>query len=110
MSKRPDVSSGDASSGGERFMTKNNGYVYILQSERNNTYYIGSTNNIERRFEQHKLGDVKYTRNLRPLALKFYQKYNNLKQARQIEYKLKRFKRKDIISRIIEEKSIKMGV
>ena len=84
------------------------GYVYILQSERNRIYYIGSTKDIRKRFEQHQMGKVKYTRNLKPLVLKFFQKYDSLKKARQIEYRLKKLKRKDIIEKIIEEKLIKI--
>ena len=38
-------------------------YVYILQSEKNNKLYIGHTNNIERRIEDHNAGyGCKYTR------------------------------------------------
>lgn len=91
-------------------MNKNGGYVYILQSKRNNVYYIGSTKNIARRFEQHQLGEVKYTRNLRPWVLKLSQRYNSLKEARQIEYKLKQLKRKDIIEHVIKDQMIKTGV
>ncbi|MCK4905763.1 GIY-YIG nuclease family protein [bacterium] len=82
------------------------GFVYILQSGRNGRYYIGSTNNIDRRFKEHVEGIVKATCNLRPLLLVFQQEYKTLLEARRVERKLKRFKRKDIIKRIIKEKEI----
>jgi len=28
-------------------------YTYVLQSQKNSRYYIGSTNNLERRFKEH---------------------------------------------------------
>jgi putative endonuclease len=91
-------------------MTEDDGYVYILKSERNETYYIGSAKNIENRFEEHNSGEVKYTKNLRPLVLMFSQKYNSIKETRRIEYKLKRLKNRNIIERIISDKKINMGV
>ncbi len=84
------------------------GYVYILQSERNGTYYVGSTNDVERRVFEHQIGHVKSTKNLRPWVLKFYKEYCTLTKARKIEYKLKSFKSKKIIERIIEGKEIEL--
>jgi len=82
-------------------------FDYILQSKKNNRYYIGSTLNLKRRLEEHNSGKSTYTRNLRPLDLVFYQEYPNIIMARKIEYKLKSFKRKDIIEKIIEDGQIK---
>jgi len=84
------------------------GYVYILQSNLNNRYYIGSTIDIEKRYSNHKNGFVKSTRNLRPLELKFFKKYDDIKTARQIEYKLKKMKSKNIIDKIIAEQDISL--
>ena len=84
------------------------GYVYILQSKLNNRYYIGSTINIEKRYSNHKNGFVKSTRSIRPLELKFFKKYKDIKTARQIEYKLKKMKSKSIIDKIITEQDISL--
>ena len=86
------------------------GYVYILQSKRNSVYYIGITNNLERRIKEHNTRRVKYTKNMIPWELKFFKKYDSLTEARKIEYKLKKLKRKDIIKKIIEGQKILMGV
>ena len=45
-----------------------------------------------------------------PWELKFFKEYDSLTEARKIEYKLKKLKRKDIIKKIIEEQKIYMGV
>ncbi|PIU10620.1 hypothetical protein COT27_02210 [Candidatus Kuenenbacteria bacterium CG08_land_8_20_14_0_20_37_23] len=46
--------------------------VYILQSLKNKTYYIGSTINIEERFNEHNLGKVAATKHLRPWILMLF--------------------------------------
>ncbi|HCJ67159.1 MAG TPA: excinuclease ABC subunit C [Elusimicrobia bacterium] len=85
------------------------GFVYILKSERNGRYYIGSTNNLARRIDEHKIGKVIATKHLLPLQLMFFQRFESLSQARRVEYGLKKLKRRDIIENIIEEKRIKIA-
>lgn len=48
------------------------------------------------------------TKKLRPWILVFYQVYETITKAKQIEYRLKKLKRKDYIEKIIEDKIIKM--
>ena len=84
--------------------------VYILQSEKNNSYYIGSTNNLERRLYEHNSGMVTYTRKLRPMVLKLSKECETLLDARKLERKIKKLKRKDLIERMIREKKINMGL
>lgn len=85
------------------------GFVYILKSDKNSTYYVGSTSNLERRMEEHTSGRSKYTGGILPVKLVFYQQYPTLVQARKVEYKLKKLKRKDILERIIADGRIVLG-
>ncbi|MCD6283742.1 GIY-YIG nuclease family protein [bacterium] len=78
--------------------------VYILQSSKNGRYYIGSTNKINRRLKEHNTGKVKSTRFIRPLKLKVFLPCNTLEEARRAEYRLKKYKRKDIIESVIQRK------
>ncbi len=64
-------------------------YVYILQSELDNKFYTGYTNNIELRFEQHKEGQVKSTKNRRPLKLIYFEACLNQQDATHREKYLK---------------------
>jgi len=80
--------------------------VYILQSLKNKTYYIGSTINIEERFNEHNLGKVAATKHLRPWILMLFYKTLTTKEARQIEYKLKKFKSRKIKEKIIKNQKI----
>ncbi|MDO8589711.1 MAG: GIY-YIG nuclease family protein [bacterium] len=38
-------------------------YVYVLQSQKDGNFYVGYTNDIELRFEQHLKGAVESTKN-----------------------------------------------
>jgi len=75
--------------------------VYILKSLKNNSYYVGSTSNISQRLLQHNSGSTYTTKKLRPLVLMKFIPCVSLSEARQNEYKLKKYKRKDIIEKVI---------
>lgn len=87
---------------GQEFMK---GFVYILQTK-DDHYYVGSTNDIKRRLLEHRSGKATYLRNLLPIRLLFNQEYDDIKLARKIEYKLKKFKNRKIIENIIKDKKI----
>jgi len=80
--------------------------IYILESLKNHSYYIGSTNDINRRLREHNDGLVKSTKNILPLELKLFFECDNLKEARRLEYKIKKLKRKDLIERMIQDKKV----
>jgi putative endonuclease len=65
--------------------------VYILKSKKNNTLYVGYTNNLERRLQEHNIGRVAYTRNLRPWNLVYYESFVSLEDAKRREKGLKYF-------------------
>lgn len=83
-------------------------WVYILKSNKNK-YYIGSTLNLSARLKHHKDGFTPSTKRLGRINLVFKQEYSTLKEARFIEAKLKRLKRKDYIEKIVKERIIKLG-
>ncbi|TKB98604.1 GIY-YIG nuclease family protein [Pedobacter cryophilus] len=70
-------------------------YVYILKCN-DNSYYTGVTNNIERRFEEHQIGeDIKsYTYNKRPVSLVFCEYFLDINQAIMFEKQVKGWTRK----------------
>jgi putative endonuclease len=85
-------------------------YLYILQSQKNDSYYIGSTNDIERRVLEHNFGKTISTKNLRPLKLVFKKEFECLSDARHAEIVLKKKKSRVIIEKIIADQEIKMGL
>ena len=64
-------------------------YVYILQSLKNGRYYIGSTENPEKRLAEHNGGKTKSIRYLTPFELKYKESYNTRVEARRREAYLK---------------------
>jgi putative endonuclease len=81
-----------------------NPVVYILQSKKNNRFYIGSTNDIDRRLEQHNKGLVISTKNIRPLELKAILPCDTIDEARIYEHKLKDYKSRKIVEKVIVSK------
>ena len=59
-------------------------YVYVLKKNQSSFIYIGYTNNLDRRLEEHKQGKKDYT-------LSYYEAYTSEKDARQREKKLKSY-------------------
>ena len=47
-------------------------YVYVLSSKSDGTLYVGSTNDLKRRLEEHRQGRCESTRLRRPLELEAY--------------------------------------
>ena len=60
-----------------------------------NSYYTGITNNLEKRYIEHKLGKFRdcYTYKRRPLELVFNQEFNDVLQAIYFEKKIKKWTR-----------------
>lgn len=83
-------------------------YLYILQSLKNNSYYVGITTNINQRLNFHNNGYVKSTKNKRPYKLVFTQEFENINIAHKAELKIKSWKRKDFIEKIIKDGELKI--
>ena len=70
-------------------------YVYILASKRNGTLYIGVTNDILRRVQEHKEGIIEgFTKKYRVHILVYYEIYGDINDAIYREKQLKEWKRK----------------
>ena len=64
-------------------------YVYVLLSEKDGNFYTGSTNNLKRRLQEHKSGNVESTMHRKPLELIYYEACLNESDAKQREKYLK---------------------
>lgn len=83
------------------------GYVYIVQDIKDRAY-VGSTNNVGRRWRQHELGHTQTTRNMDSPKIVLAQEFSSLAEARRVERKIKKLKRKDYIKKMIEDGYIKL--
>lgn len=76
-------------------------YAYILKTA-SDDYYVGSTDNLEKRLLAHRAGKVKSTKSKLPLQLVFKEYYKTKAEAQKKEYKIKKWKSKKMIERMIE--------
>lgn len=82
--------------------------MYILQSVRFGKYYIGSTNNIERRIKEHRSKKSEFTKlYASKFNLVFCQEYEDVHMARLAEIWIKKQKSRVFIERIIKEGELK---
>jgi putative endonuclease len=72
-----------------------NYYIYILECS-DGSYYTGVTNDVERRFYEHKEGLIEgcYTHNKRPLNLVYIEEYGHIVDAIHREKQIKGWTRK----------------
>ena len=64
-------------------------YLYILQSLKNNNFYIGYTSDLKKRFKEHNNGKSLSTKPFRPYKLIFYEALLNKTDAKNREKYLK---------------------
>jgi len=77
-----------------------------LQSQKNGSYYIGSSANPQQRLIDHNSGRSDYTKRNQPYKLVFSQAFETISQARVVELKIKKWKRRDFIEKIINDGTI----
>lgn len=71
------------------------GYTYILASKRNGTLYVGTTSNLPRRMEQHRLPTNKgFTGTHKVHTLVWFEQHDLMAAAIQREKRLKKYPRK----------------
>ncbi|KKR33481.1 MAG: Excinuclease ABC C subunit domain protein [Candidatus Gottesmanbacteria bacterium GW2011_GWC2_39_8] len=75
-------------------------FVYIISSTRRDWIYIGLTNDVNRRFEEHNNGWVKKTKFYRPFELIHVEVANNRIEARDLEKFFKSGYGREVVSEI----------
>lgn len=78
-------------------------FLYILRC-RDDSLYIGITNNLDKRLQYHNSGNVKFTKNRMPFLLVYSEEYDDKSTAALREKQLKGWTRKK------KEGLIKFGV
>ena len=89
-------------------------FVYILYSTSIDKYYIGHTNDIERRIYEHNLGKEKFTRKGVPWEIKFFRSYDTNIEATREELRLKKCKNRKYLeeymnAQLVEHPDCKSG-
>lgn len=76
-------------------------YVYVLQSLKDFSFYIGQCDDLDKRMSKHFEGFSKYTASKRPLRLVYFEVLNSRSDAIKRERAIKNQKSKKIIEQLI---------
>jgi len=76
-------------------------FVYVLESEKDGSYYIGHTNDLKERVERHNQGRSAYTRNRGPWKLIYQECYQSRAEAARRERELKARKDRDYLDQLV---------
>jgi putative endonuclease len=79
-------------------------YLYILRSKTANKYYSGISQNPQRRLEYHNTIERGFTSCYRPWKIVFIKEYNSKSEAMSAEKKIKSWKSRKMIEKIINGK------
>jgi putative endonuclease len=78
-------------------------YVYILKSLSDGKYYVGHTNNIERRIEDHNRGKNKSVRNRGPFEIIYKEEFPARLEAIRRERQIKSYKGGEAFKRLLSK-------
>ena len=70
-------------------------YVYVLKNKKNGDLYVGYSEDLRKRINEHNKGRVKSTKNFVPWTLIYYEAYRNKIDATKRERNLKEHKVKE---------------
>ena len=85
-------------------------YVYIIYSQKTNKFYVGSTNDLTRRIEDHNRGKTPYSKTGMPWVLKYSEAFPGRSSAYRRELEIKRKKSRKYIERLISDGSDHPGI
>lgn len=74
--------------------------TYILECD-DKTYYVGSTNDLDRRISEHEGGKSRYTKKKLPVRLVFKKEFEDIKKARKFENFIKRQRNRNLYNKLI---------
>ncbi|TMI65856.1 MAG: GIY-YIG nuclease family protein [Bacteroidetes bacterium] len=76
-------------------------YVYILQSQKDFSFYVGQCDDLDSRMSKHTDGMSKYTSSKRPLRLVYFEVYSSRSEALKREKEIKKMKSRKYIEQLI---------
>lgn len=77
-------------------------YVYVLHSDRLGKYYVGRTENISKRLEDHNAGRSTYTKRGRPWVLVYEERFEEKADAIAREMEIKKRKSRLYIEKLVQ--------
>lgn len=84
--------------------------VYVLQSIHDHHYYVGMTNNLTRRFQEHQTGKVRSTKSRTPFTIVYKKNFSTRNTARKHEKYLKTAAGKRFLTKqFLEQQPLERG-
>jgi len=65
-------------------------YVYILESEKDHSLYVGQTNDLKDRLKRHNAGSIQSTKGKKPYRLGYFEVHSTRREAMWREWQLKK--------------------
>ena len=78
-------------------------FVYILQSLKDFSFYVGQCDDLDRRMSKHTDGMSRYTSGKRPLRMVYFEKYPSRSLALKREKQIKNMKSRKFIEKLIND-------
>ncbi|MBI2012091.1 GIY-YIG nuclease family protein [Candidatus Daviesbacteria bacterium] len=75
--------------------------TYIIQSLKDGSYYIGSTDDLDKRISRHNKGYSRYTKSRIPYKIIYQETFKTRSEAKKREYYLKSLKSRAAIENLI---------
>ena len=80
-------------------------YIYILQSEQDQSFYIGFSENLSQRLEKHNTAKSGYTATKKPWKIVYSECFDNKTDALKREKYIKNQKSREFIKKLIGDSS-----
>ena len=77
-------------------------FVYIIESLKDGSYYVGSTQNLTERMERHNQGRSTYTKSKKPWKLVYTEEHPDRSSATKREIEVKSKKSKEFIEHLVK--------
>ena len=77
-------------------------YTYILLTDKG-TYYVGSTDDLEKRLHDHRSGEVRSTKTRLPVQLVYSEHFPSRGEAQEKEYRIKKWKSRKLVESLIKK-------
>ena len=68
----------------------NKSYVYVIESAKDHTRYVGYTSDIEKRIQEHNQGKTRSIKHKLPFKLVYLEEFDNKTEARKREIRIKK--------------------
>jgi len=81
-------------------------YLYILQSEKNGRFYIGSCEDVKARLARHNAGATTSTKSARPWKVVYYEEFETRSEAMKREHEVKSKKSRRYIEVLINSSEV----